>query len=104
MLPSSAAREDEVRHTDPGVFPPLPQRRPLLGKGRRGWARISAGGRLTEVRSKKQGARGGSKEPEAGSDKPEREQGTGKLGREAELRTRPSLFLLLAPRFLLLFP
>src|SRR5215468_8046767 len=43
MLPSNAAREDEVRHADPGVFPPLPQRGPLLGKGHRGWARISAG-------------------------------------------------------------
>src|SRR5215471_11125349 len=47
-LPSSAVREDEVRHTDPGVFPPLPQRGPLLGKGHRGWARISAGERLQE--------------------------------------------------------
>src|SRR3982751_1188067 len=33
----------------PGVFPPLPRRRPCVGHGHRGWAWIAAGRRLRRM-------------------------------------------------------
>src|SRR5437773_10165822 len=47
--PAASSATTKVRHTDPGVCPPLPRRGPTLGAGHRGWARISAGKNLLPV-------------------------------------------------------